>query len=124
MPLTGLLGPHSLTNEEIDAHVKKNVPGAFAVGIERDERFYILKVSRSDADLNGRLHDHVKIYDVFKFIELATPEEAFNKECQLYHDFEPRDNDYHPKPPEGTEIKCPICEGEETEPKRGFKKFL
>ena len=124
MPLTGLLGPHSLTHEEVDAAVKKNVPGTFAVGIERDGRFYILKVSRSDSDLNGRLHDHVKIYDVFKYIETETAAEAFSRECQLYHDFMPRDNDYHPKCPEGMELKCPICEDEQLEPKKGWKSFI
>ena len=39
----------------------------------------------------------------------ATPEEAFAKECGLYHDFNPPSTIAHPPRPIGSKWKCSQC---------------
>ena len=46
-------------------------------------------MGRSDTDLNQRLHEHMPKYKRFQFGYFATAQEAYEKECALYHDFNP-----------------------------------
>ena len=109
MAKSGLQGSFPLTSASIDEHVKKTSPGAYALGHTRGDKFYIKYVGRSDGDVNARLKDHVDSYYRFKFEYYGSAKEAFEKECRLYHDFEPDDNDVHPARPAGRDWKCPVC---------------
>jgi hypothetical protein len=106
MLVTGLDGPFSLTDDDIDGNVAGSI-GVYALGYERDDKFCILFVGRADYDLNDRLHLHVGEYDIFKFRHFETLRDAFEKECNLYHDFAPADNHCHPERPLGTDYHCP-----------------
>jgi len=108
MASTGLLGPFELTNAVIDIKVKKEI-GAYALGYVNNNTFHVSYVGRDDDDLNRRLKEHVGSYQHFKFRHYNTAKEAYEKECYLYHDFTPRDNDIHPAKPDGTNYKCPVC---------------
>lgn len=108
MASTGLDGPHPLTTKGIDDNVKGVSPGAYALGDVNDKGvFLVSRVGRSDTDLNDRLHDYKGDYAKFKYGFLETPKEAFFKECNLYHDFDPPDNRIHPDRPDGTNLRCP-----------------
>jgi hypothetical protein len=48
-------------------------------------------------------------YKRFKYGYASSAKAAFEKECKLYHDFEPRDNEVHPARPAGTNWECPRC---------------
>ncbi len=109
-------GPWSLTNEGIDRAVTETSPGAYALGRTGDSgTFLIGYVGRADDDLNGRLKRHVGNYNQFKAAYYPSAKDAFEKECQLYHDFGGAegklDNEIHPAKPQGMNHKCPVCGG-------------
>jgi len=70
-------------------------------------------VGRSDNDVNSRLKDHVGEYPKFKFDYFDSPKAAFEKECDIWHDFGGSEgklgNKAHPDKPEVTDWKCPRC---------------
>uniref|UniRef100_A0A7V3J9S8 GIY-YIG nuclease family protein n=1 Tax=candidate division CPR3 bacterium TaxID=2268181 RepID=A0A7V3J9S8_UNCC3 len=109
-------GPYRLTTEKIDEAVTRASPGNYALGYIQDSTFCVCYVGRSDDNVNGRLKQWVgekpNRYTHFKFSYATSPKAAFEKECRNYHDFggsAELDNEYHPKRPEGTNWKCPIC---------------
>jgi hypothetical protein len=107
MPSSGLRGPFALTSTGIDNNVTYTSPGAYALGRTKDSKFLISYVGRSDDDVNARLHDHEGNYEQFKFEYCKSAKAAFEKECTLFHDFSPPDNDVHPARPRGTDWQCP-----------------
>lgn len=109
MASSGLKGPFALTDEGINSAVTKTSAGAYALGRLKDDTFYIDYVGRSDGDVNKRLHDHVGNYPRFKFDYFGSAKAAFEKECNLWHDFSPSDNKVHPARPSGSNWSCPRC---------------
>lgn len=110
MPNSGLRGPFPLTSAGIDNAVTKTSPGAYALGKTEDDVFRIRYVGRADDDVKGRLQKHVpEPYPQFKYEYYPSPKAAFEKECNLYHDFQPSDNTIHPARPKGTTYACPRC---------------
>jgi len=113
MSSTGLEGPFNLTHESIDSLVKEISSGAYVLGYtSRSNAFIVKYVGRSDDNLNSRLHDWVGIYNQFKASYLSSSTAAFEKECNVYHDFgrsEKLDNEIHPDCPNGSSWKCPRC---------------
>jgi len=114
MPNTGLNGPYALDAVTIDRVVTWKSSGAYALGRSDVDTFYVSYVGRSDVDVAGRLRQHVGKYAQFKFDYFASPKAAFDKECNLYHDFGgPQgvlDNDVHPARPDATNWQCPRCD--------------
>lgn len=110
MPSTGLKGSYPLTANKIDEVVTKISSGVYALGTLEGSTFYVEYVGRSDTDLNDRLKDHADAgkYSHFKY-DYFTVKEAFEKECSLYHDFEPSGNKNHPDRPNGKNYRCPVC---------------
>jgi hypothetical protein len=109
MTSSGLSGPWEMTAAKIDAVVTKTSAGAYALGYTRDGTFYIKRVGRSDKDLNARLKSYIGDYKQFKCDYFSSPKAAFEKECGLYHDFNPDDNVVHPDRPNGSNWSCPRC---------------
>ena len=112
MPETGLNGPYTLDNETIDRIITKKSPGAYALGhIGEKGGFVPIYVGRSDDDINDRLKKWVgKKYSKFRFKHYDSPKAAFEKECNLYHDWKKQlDNDRHPDRPDNSSWKCPRC---------------
>jgi hypothetical protein len=109
MASTGLKGAYALANDKIDEVVTKTSAGAYALGKSEDETFYVSYVGRSDSDVNSRLKKHVGKYKHFKYDYFSSPKAAFEKECNMYHDFSNLDNDVHPARPAGSSWTCPRC---------------
>ncbi len=110
MPSSGLFGPYALTHENIDLVVLGKGPGAYVLGpLNEDANLVVYRAGRSDVDLNRRLHDYVGVYTAFKYAFSSSAKVAFEKECRLYHDFDPPDNAIHPDRPEGANWTCPCC---------------
>ena len=111
MACSGLRGPYPLTTTGVSDNAMHIVPGAYALGrVVNGSIFLISYVGRSDKDVNARLHDHVEgEHSSFKFEPYASAKAAFEKECDLYHDFSPPGNKVHPARPVGTRWKCPRC---------------
>lgn len=117
MAVTGLDGPYKLTNERIDEVVKKKSPGTYALDRNPDDpAFKVARVGRSDTDVAARLKSYVGgKYKYFKFGYSSSAKAAFEKECTLYHDFNPPDNAIHPDRPEGTDYDCPVSDCDDLE---------
>ena len=110
MAKSGLLGPHQLSFDTIRGLVTRVSPGVFALGYaDLEGRFLINKVGRADDDVSARLRNLIGTANLFKFRYFNTAEEAFKKECALYHDFSPPGNMVHPYRPLGTDWECPYC---------------
>ncbi len=110
-----MVGPYPLTVNTIDRIVTRMSPGNYALGYERDARFIVRYVGRSDSDVNSRLDDWVGVHEryvEFKFSYASSAKVAFERECRNYHDFTEKgklDNDCHPDAPEGASWRCPVC---------------
>jgi hypothetical protein len=118
MTATGLFGNYALNNATIDAVVKGIGPGAYALGGDTGGRVLNVRyVGRSDNDLSGRLKQWVgQGYTHFQYAFFPTSKDAFDKECQLYHEFGGSlrlDNKVHPARPQGSSWTCPVlgCRG-------------
>jgi hypothetical protein len=110
MAENGLQGPFALTDSVIDQEVSTTRPGAYVLEDSPDlVNFRVTYVGRSDTDVNNQLHVHVGSYKRFHYQYCSTAQAAFERECKLYHDFEPRDNPIHPQRPSGMQWKCPRC---------------
>ncbi len=109
MASSGLDGEYPLTESGIDTNVSRTSAGAYALGRTKDEKYLISYVGRSDDDVNARLKQHVNDYDRFKYGYFSSAKAAFEKECNLYHDFTPFDNKIHPARPNNSNWSCPRC---------------
>ena len=110
MAQNGLLGPFALTDRVIDEEVGQNRPGAYVLEDSSDlVNFHVVYVGRSDTNVNNQLHVHVGSYKRFRYQYCSSGQAAFEKVCDLYHDFEPRDNPIHPQRPGGTNWTCLHC---------------
>ena len=108
----GLYGPHALIEKDIDSAVVGLGPGVYALGSNTPTVFYVDYIGRSDNDLNGQLKQWVGgNYTHFKYRFFSSAEEAFMKECNLFHDFGETalDNKFHPARPNGSNWRCPRC---------------
>ena len=111
MAETGLFGAYALTERKIDEYVSADI-GAYALGFVNAGQFHVRYVGRSDDDLNGRLKYWIGSYSAFKYGHFERVEDAFAKECQMFHDFGgdrgKLDNDIHPARPKGVRCDCPV----------------
>jgi hypothetical protein len=111
MAKTGLLGPYPLTYDEIKDTVVPRMPGAYALGRKDTAgRFSVRYVGRSDDDVKARLCQYIGSDSLFKFMHFLSPRAAFEKECELFHEFSPPGNRVHPSRPAGTGWTCPRCQ--------------
>lgn len=108
-------GPYVLVPDKIDEVITSKTSGNFALGYIVETDFIVLYVYRSDDDLNAELKNWVYRMSnclFFKFSRAKSAQEAFEKECDNYHDFGSSTNlknEEHPKRAEGTLWKCPHC---------------
>ena len=105
-------GPYSFDKETINDVITRTSAGNFSLGYVDNSTFYVLYVGRADSDVKERLLQHLgEKYTEFKFSYATSPKNAFEKECQNYHDFNPRDNIIHPdRPSNSKDWKCPVCD--------------
>jgi hypothetical protein len=105
-----LFGPFKLTVDRLDKHLQASSPGIFALGEERHGVFTIKQIGRSDDDLRLALKSHIRgPHKYFKFSYAMSPEDAFAKECELYHSLIALDQPTHPAPPNSKDLKCARC---------------
>jgi hypothetical protein len=111
MDLTDLRGPFPLLPAAINNAVTRARPGVYALGkVGPDQQaFEVRYVGRDDQDVMARIKTHVaEWYPHFLYQHLA-PQLAFERECELYHDFNPPDNPTHPVRAPNTDWVCPRC---------------
>ena len=107
---TGLRGPFDLAADTIEEELVVNCPGAYALGfIDNLGRFSITFVGSSGEDLKSTLKERIGTASQFKFRHFAQPRQAFEKECEMFHQFMPVGNFLHPARPPGADWTCPRC---------------
>jgi len=100
---------NSLSNTNIDKKVTETKSGVYVLDKPKGT-YKIQYVGRADKDLNNRLKTHVgSDYAFFAYEYATSPKNAFEKECEIYHDYNPPDNKIHPARPEDTNWQCPRC---------------
>lgn len=110
MAVPTLFGPYPLTTKGVEENIPVKSPGVYALGSTRANTFYITYVGRSDEDVAARLKNHVALPDPqFKFTYASSAVDAFEKECELYHEYRTNANQVHPARPQGSNRKCPRC---------------
>ena len=67
-------------------------------------------VGRSDADVRSRLSQSAAAgsYSHFWVEYASSPRDAYLKECEYYHQYNPGDNVNHPAVPPGANWRCPV----------------
>lgn len=106
-----LYGPFQLKEERIDHNVVADSPGVYALGHTRHGKFVIAYLGRADTDLRADLKAHTSgPYHQFKFTYGLSAVDAFEKQCDLFHDLTGLENDTHPRPPaELNDLVCTHC---------------
>jgi hypothetical protein len=116
-PSLGMNGSYEFSSEEIDARISKTSAGNYALGYIDENNFIVRYVGRSDSDVNHRLKSHIGKHPMcthFKYFYASSPKDAYEKECQNWHDFNPHENKIHPDQPSNNskKWKCPVCDKE------------
>ena len=105
-----LKGPFLLTAEKVKVAVTAVLPGAYVLGHTDDAGTFIVeKVGRSDDNLKKTLQDQVECFSEFRFEHFHSAKAAFEKECDLYHNFMVEMDYVHPTRLDGSYWKCPHC---------------
>lgn len=103
--------PFSFTEDGIDSVIHDNKIGNYALGSKNGNGgLTVSYVGRSDSDLKAELKQRLQTHSHshFKASYAKNVEEAYNIECQNYHDFSPSENEIHPAKPDPN-MKCPVC---------------
>lgn len=111
---------YSLDRETIDAIVPVNVPnGNYKIFQQNpiDKKYYVVYVGRvadrtADEGLRYRLKEHIGEWSgdlYFDYGVKTTPLQAYNQECQDYHNWNPKYNNVHPAKLPGRDDRCLIC---------------
>jgi hypothetical protein len=107
---TGLEGPYPLERKTIDVTLTRASAGIYVLGNDDGEDFHIHYIGRSDSDVAARVREFVGFYSQFAFAYSDSANAAFDKECQLYHDFgQSLDSKLHPSRPAYSSWHCPRC---------------
>lgn len=102
--------PFSLDPVAIEKRIAPSTPGVFVLSYDRTMD---ARIGRADTDLRLALSEFIDRYAYFHFEPIAPRKERFERECELYHrlggDHGQLDNEDHPLPPPGPQLKCPVC---------------
>lgn len=101
------------SDTSIDQYVTEIRPGNFALGYVHDDVFIVRYIGRADENLRDELKLFIgNTYQRFKFSYALSSQEAFEKECNIYHRFggsKKLHNLTHPSRGNHTDWKCPVC---------------
>ena len=90
------------------------VLGGIRMSADGKFRFQIRKVSHVDGDLGKELRNYVGKFSGFRFKFFRSTRNAYDKECQIYHQFKPIKNITHPIRPRHTKFVCPVADCNES----------
>ena len=102
--------PYRLDSVVIQERVAPSTAGVFVLSYDRTMD---ARIGRADSNLRLALSEFLDRYAYFHFEAIAPRKERFERECELYHrlggDRGQLDNEEHPLPPPGPQLKCPVC---------------
>ena len=124
IPKSGLGKPMPLEEltiqEEVDRSKDWSSASVFVLGGVRKDgdgklRFHIRKVSHVDGDLGKELRKFIGKYSGFRFKFFRSTRNAYDRECQIYHNFKPIENIKHPVKPKDTKFNCSVADCPESD---------
>lgn len=101
-----LMGPFPIN--DVDLYVMRQSPGIYILSRDGRTASY---VGRLDTDVSSRIKQSARDgygYTYFWFEYAASSRDAYYKECEYYHKYNPPDNTNHPAVPYGANWRCPI----------------
>ena len=105
-----LYGPHPLRLDTVKQLLILASPGAYVLGDSDARGFHPRCVGRSEFDVATRIRGFVGFYSEFKFAYCESARAAFERECQLYHEFaESLESSLHPSRQIYSDWRCPRC---------------
>ncbi len=98
-------GPYPV--REVYERVQPGSIGAYILSSDGSRAKY---VGRSDSDLRGRIAKSADEgrYKYFWMSYESSPGDAYLRECQWWHQYNPPDNAVHPAVPAGALWRCPV----------------
>ena len=102
--------PYPLNPASIERRVFPLTPGVFILSYDRTMDAL---VGRADTDLRATLLEFQDRYAFFHIEVVFPSKERFERECEMYHrmgsDRGQLENAFHPVPPPGPRLNCPVC---------------
>jgi hypothetical protein len=106
----GLYGPHPLRQDTIKELVIVASPGTYVLGDSDAAGFRPRCIGRAEFDVAVRIRQYVGFYSEFKFAYCDSGRAAFERECELYHEFAASlDSPLHPSRRACSGWRCPYC---------------
>jgi hypothetical protein len=103
-----LQGPYFLTVEDLEQASPSGL-GVYVLGDRLPSgNLEVLRVGRSP-DLKQSLAEYIGRYQCFQYVVALSEVDAWDRECQLYHQHRPRHNPVHPV--RRDDWDCPVCHG-------------
>jgi len=110
MAMPALIGPKDLSRDVIDEEFRRKTAGAYVIGTrDPDQVMRVPYTGRSDDDIASRLKVHIGNYDAFSYVLAASPLQAYERHCEIYHALKPSKNTRHPYKPKDVDCVCPVC---------------
>lgn len=100
-----MIGPYNIS--EVEKYLKDGAIGVYILSRGDNVAHY---VGRS-GNLKARLQRHGQDnqgYIHFWYEQVNSALEAYDLECELYHKYNPSDNENHPAIPPGSTWTCPV----------------
>jgi len=108
--LPALTEPLELAARVIDAVIRGKTAGAYVIGSRKADHVMLVPyVGRADEDLGARLKIHIGNYEAFSYVLADSPKQAYELQCEIYHELKPSKNGGHPHKPDGIDCACPVC---------------
>ena len=109
-------GPFQLTVDDVRSSVTKRLPGSFVLGtLDPSGTFTPRVVGRAVMDVRRELELQTRLsgeFNAFQFRYAASPKEAFEQQCNDFHECGEcvgLENKKHPARPSHTDWLCPVC---------------
>jgi len=101
--------PLPLNSQVLEHGVNDQRVGVYMLGYGNGE-FHPVRVGRAE-DLRETLVAYIGQYDQFLYAYSTSDHDAFRRECRLYHNYRPKNNNSHPVRSRGATWDCPVCHG-------------
>jgi len=111
MSLPALDGPHALSASLVERTIRGRLAGVYSLSAKEGGVINLRRIGRADADIAAALREFIGLYSHFSCAAAASPEQAYEMECRLYHAWTPPENTTHPARPPSYDGACPVCGG-------------
>jgi hypothetical protein len=109
MTVLSLSERNVLSSTTIAQAIRRKSAGVYVLSALEEGVANVRRVGRSDDDVAEALRDSIGLYSHFAFVYAASPKDAYEIECELYHSLRPPENPIHPVKPDENAGVCPVC---------------